>query len=67
MDFTNIQIAGKCVYINNDQELQIYTAEGRQRYQGTFEKDVREVVPRADGAGKMYLVTEDGIDQMTLH
>ena len=67
MDFTNIQIAGKCVYINNDQELQIYTAEGRQRYQGTFEKDVREVVPRTDGAGKMYLVTEDGIDQMTLH
>lgn len=66
MDYTSIQMAGRCVYINNDQELQIYTMEGKQRYQGSFEKNVREVVPRADGAGKLYLVTDDGIELMTL-
>ena len=67
MDYTSIQIVGKCVYISNDQELQIYTLEGKQRYQGNFETSVREVVPRTDGAGKLYLVTDDGIQLMTLH
>lgn len=66
MEFTDIQIAGKNVYINNDQQLQLYTVEGKERYHGSFDHDVREVVPRADGTGKMYLIAEDGIEQLTL-
>ena len=39
---------------------------GKERYRGSFDHDVRELVPRADGTGKMYLIAEDGIEQLTL-
>ncbi len=66
MDYSEIQIAGKSVYINNANQLQIYGVGGRLRYDGTFDEEIREVVPRTDGLSKMYVVKENGLEQMTL-
>ncbi len=66
MDFSEIQIAGKHVFICSSSELQIYDVNGRERYSGSFDKEVREVVPRTDTMGRLYLVTADGLEQMTL-
>lgn len=66
MDYSDIQIAGKHVFISSSSELQIYDVNGRERYSGSFEKEVREIVPRTDTMGRLYLVTTDGLEQMTL-
>ena len=66
MDYSDIQIAGKHVFISSSSELQIYDVNGRERYSGSFEKEVREIVPRTDTIGRLYLVTTDGLEQMTL-
>lgn len=66
MDYSDIRIAGKHVFISSSSELQIYDVNGRERYSGSFEKEVREIVPRTDTIGRLYLVTTDGLEQMTL-
>ena len=66
MDYSDIQIAGRNIYINNASELQIYSVSGRQRYDGTFDEEIREVVPRSDELSKLYVVTESGLQQMML-
>ncbi len=66
MDFTDIRIAGKNVFISNSTQLQIYNVSGRQRYSGTFEEEIRRVIPRNDTMSKIYLATGNGLEQMTL-
>jgi hypothetical protein len=65
-DFTNIQIVGKAIYVNNDSSLSIYTVGGKERYSGEFDDTVRAVIPRKDTIRKLYLATDTGIEQMTL-
>ncbi len=65
-DFTNIQIVGKAIYVNNDTSLSIYTVGGKERYSGDFDDTVRAVIPRKDTIRKLYLATDTGIEQMTL-
>ena len=66
MDFTDIQIAGKNVFISSQTGLLIYNVNGRQRYDGEFEESAREVVPRDDTMSRFYLVTDTGLEQMVL-
>ena len=66
MDFTEIGIAGKNVFISSQTRLLIYNVNGRQRYDGEFEESAREVVPRDDTMSRFYLVTENGLEQMVL-
>ncbi len=65
-DYTDIQIAGKAVYASNDTSLAIYSVEGKKRYEGDFDQEVRSIIPRRDTISKLYLAVEDGIEQMTL-
>lgn len=65
-DYTDIQIAGKAVYVSSDSSLAIYSVEGKERYEGDFDQKVWTVIPRRDTIRKLYLATENGIEQMTL-
>ena len=65
MDFTTLQIVGGCIYLNNDQELQIYTIRGREIFNGSIGTTVRAVIPSAQ-ARRMTIVTESEIETLRL-
>lgn len=65
-EYTDIQIAGKAVYVSSDSSLAIYSVEGKERYEGDFDQEIWSVIPRRDTIRKLYLATENGIEQMTL-
>lgn len=64
--FTNIQIAGNCIYINDDSSMSIYTVQGQLRYSGTFPMKVISVIPEENTNSRLFLATENGIEEMTL-
>ena len=66
MQYTNIQIAGDKVYINNEQDCQIYTLGGRCLYNGSFGRPISTLVPGA-GLGDLLVVTGGEIDSVRLH
>jgi len=66
MDFTTLQISGGYIYLNNDQELQIYTVRGREIFNGTIGATVRAVIPSSI-ARRMTVVTDSEIDTLRLH
>ena len=66
MDFTTLQISGGYIYLNNDQELQIYTIRGREIFNGTIGTTVRAVIP-SSLARRMTVVTDSEIDTLKLH
>ena len=45
MDFTDLQINGDYIYINNDSELQIYTTGGRRIFDGSLGVSIRALIP----------------------
>lgn len=66
MDFTTLQISGGYIYLNNDQELQIYTIRGREIFNGSIGTTVRAVIP-SSMARRMTVVTDSEIDTLKLH
>lgn len=66
MQYTSIQIAGDKVYINNEQDCQIYTLGGRCLYNGSFGRPISTLVPGA-GLGDLLVVTGGEIDSVRLH
>lgn len=66
MDFTTLQISGGYIYLNNDQELQIYTVRGREIFNGSIGATVRAVIPSSI-ARRMTVVTDSEIDTLKLH
>ncbi len=66
LDYTDLQISGDCVIMNNEQECRIYSTAGVQRYAGEFGRSVSLLVP-SSRTGVMTVVTEDEIDTMTLN
>lgn len=64
--FTEIQIEGDAVYINNESSLVIYNLQGQQRFSGSFPMKVSSVIPEGGSAARLYLVTENGMELMTL-
>ena len=66
MAFTGIEIAGERIYISNDTELLIYTASGQLRYDGELPSAAREVISTGKSANRVFLLTEEGIERVTL-
>ena len=66
MDFTTLQISGGYIYLNNDQELQVYTVRGREIFNGTIGTTVRAVIPSSIPR-RMTVVTDSEIDTLRLH
>lgn len=66
MDYSEIQLAGDRIYMNNAQECMIYTVDGVQKYSGTFADDVRKLIPSATSRTRHAVVTDAGIQEMRL-
>lgn len=66
MDYSQIQLAGDRIYMNNAQECMIYTVSGVQKYSGTFTEDVRYLIPSTTSRTRHAVVTDTGICEMRL-
>lgn len=65
MDYTNLQISGNRVYINNDQECQIYKLNGRELYSGSLGTSIKALIPDAH-SDRISVVTENELDTLQL-
>ena len=66
LDYTDIRMSGSLIYIYNDNDLLMYTVTGNLRYDGSFPENVYQVIPAASRQDRLYIVTETGIERMTL-
>lgn len=66
MDYSEIQLAGDRIYMNNAQECMIYTVNGVQKYSGTFTEDVRSLIPSTTSRTRHAVVTDTGVQEMHL-
>lgn len=65
MDFTTILMDGDRIYIYDAQSILIYTAAGEEKYSGSFQDTVREVLP-TDRANRLLLLTGSSLETMIL-
>ncbi len=65
MAYTDIQIVGNYVYINNESNLRIYALDGREVFDGPLEMAVKALIP-SSRPGSLTAVTEKEIDRITL-
>ena len=65
MVFDNIQIKGSKVYINNERSMQIYTVNGREVFNGGFDRAVKTLIPSSRLSG-LAAVSENEIDKIKL-
>ena len=65
MVYDDIQIKGNRVYINNEQNMQIYTTDGREIFNGGFDRAVRVLIPPS-GLSGIAVVAENEIDKVNL-
>lgn len=65
LDYTDIQITGNRVIVRSDQQLQIYSIGGSQRYNGNFHDDVKALIPTGS-VNRFIIVTENEVSQMIL-
>lgn len=61
MEYSDIRIRGKEIFLYNSSELMIYTTAGKLKYSAGFEKQITEVIP-AEGIGKYMIITPDSTD-----
>ena len=66
MQYTDISIAGDKVYINNEQQCQVFTIGGRCLFDGTFGRNIRALIPGAD-LSDLLVVTGGEVDSVRLH
>ena len=65
MAFNDLQIAGSRIYINNDQSMQIYTLDGREVFNGGFDKVINALIPSSRLSG-LIAVSENEIYEIKL-
>lgn len=65
MDFTTLQIYGDYIYLNNDQELQVYTLGGRKVFGGSLGTTIRIVIPSMRPR-RLTVVTDSEVDAVEL-
>lgn len=65
MEYTDIQIAGDRVLIDDGQNLMIWSVTGKEKYSGVFQDSVNAVIP-SSSPNRLTLVTDDSIESMTL-
>ena len=65
MVYGDIQIKGNNVYINNERSMQIYTVNGREIFNGGFDRAVKVLIPTS-GLSSLAAVSENEIDKIKL-
>ncbi len=65
MVYDDLQIRGDKVYINNEQSMQIYTIDGREIFNGGFDRAVKVLIP-SWRLGGLAAVSENEIDAIKL-
>ena len=65
MDYTDVILNADNFVIYNDRECMITTYGGKEKYKGTFDKTVNQMIPVASSY-RYVLVTDDSIDMIQL-
>ena len=66
MQYKEIKIAGDKIYINNDQECQIFDLSGRCIFKGNLGRTISALIP-GTGLNDLLVVTGGEIDSVRLH
>ena len=66
MAYTGIEIAGDRIYISDDTNLLAYTVNGQLRYDGELPAAARMVISTGKSANRFFILTEEGIERVTL-
>lgn len=67
IEFNDIVFGQKYFTVYNDEECEIYTYGGTQKYRGTFEKPVRLMIPiGGDGSFRYMVLTDNSLDTIQL-
>ena len=66
MQYKDIKIVGDKVYINNEQQCQIFTLSGRCLFDGELDRAISALIPGA-GLSDLLVVTGGEIDSVNLH
>lgn len=65
MAYNDLQIKGGRVYINNEQTMQIYTDDGKEIFNGGFDRKIKLLIP-THWLGGLTAVSENEIDAIKL-
>jgi hypothetical protein len=65
MAYNDLQIKGGKVYINNEQTMQIYTTDGKEIFNGGFDRAIKVLIP-SRWLGGLTAVSENEIDAIKL-
>ena len=65
MAYNDLQIKGGRVYINNEQTMQIYTDDGKEIFNGGFDRKIKLLIP-SYWLGGLTAVSENEIDAIKL-
>lgn len=65
MAYDDLQIKGGRVYINNEQIMQIYTDDGKEIFNGGFDRKIKLLIP-SHWLGGLTAVSENEIDAIKL-
>ena len=65
MAYKDLQICGNRIYITNEQSMQIYTLDGKEIFNGGFDRAVKVIIP-SRWFGGITAVTENEIDEVEL-
>ncbi len=66
LEYSQIQLAGDRIVINNAEACQIYTVQGAKKYDGQFDVNVKALIPSAGSTTRFMAVTDDTLEQMIL-
>ena len=65
MAYSDLQICGSKIYINNEQTMQIYTLGGREIFNGGFDRAIKVLIP-SKFLWSLSAVSENEIDKIKL-
>ena len=65
MAYNDLQMTGGRVYINNEQTMQIYTTDGKEIFNGGFDRAIKVLIP-SRWLGGLTAVSENEIDAIKL-
>ena len=65
MAYSDLQICGSKIYINNEQTMQIYTLGGREIFNGGFDRAIKVLIP-SKSLWSLSAVSENEIDKIKL-
>lgn len=65
MVYDDLQIKGGRIYINNEQSMQIYTTDGKEIFNGGFDRAIKLLIP-SRFLGGLTAVSENEIDAIKL-